>query len=152
MTEAKHPLARYQDLPRGDDGVVTLTDAQWRERLSAEEFRVLRQSGTEPAGTGPLTNHEEPGDYHCAGCGLHLYTSEHKFHSGCGWPAFDDEVPNAVTRLDDSSHGRVRTEIRCRGCEGHLGHVFKGEQLTKKNVRHCVNSASIVFAPKEARS
>ena len=141
-------LSRFADLPRDAEGKVTLSDEEWRARLSPEEYRILRESGTEMRGTGPLTNHEAPGDYHCAGCGLHLYSSEHKFHSGCGWPAFDDEVPNAITRIEDRSHGMLRTEIRCRGCDGHLGHVFVGEHLTEKNVRHCVNSASIVFAPK----
>ena len=142
------PLARYQDLARDAEGRVTLSPEEWRAFLSPEEFRILRESGTEPRGTGPLTDHEAEGDYHCAGCGLHLYSSAHKFHSGCGWPAFDDEVPNAVIRLEDRSCGVVRTEIRCKGCEGHLGHVFTGERLTSKNQRHCVNSASIVFAPK----
>jgi peptide-methionine (R)-S-oxide reductase len=142
------PLARFRDLPSGDDSTVTLSDDQWREFLAPEAYRILREGGTEPAGSGVLTDHEESGDYHCAGCGTHLYTSEHKFHSACGWPAFDDEVPNAVTRLVDNSFGRTRTEIRCRRCDGHLGHVFSGEQLTKKNVRHCVNSASILFVPK----
>lgn len=144
---ADDPLARFADLPRQPDGTVTLDDAAWQSRLSAEEYRILRQGGTEPATTGALTDHEAPGDYHCAGCGLHLYSSAHKFHSGCGWPAFDDEVPNAVKRLEDRSFGMRRVEIRCRACDGHLGHVFEGERLTDKNVRHCVNSASIVFVP-----
>ena len=144
-----NPLDRYRDLPRDAQGVVTLSDAEWRAFLSPVEYRILREGGTEMRGTGPLTDHEAPGDYHCAGCGLHLYTSQHKFHSGCGWPAFDDEVPNAVKRLDDRTHGMLRTEIRCRACDGHLGHVFQGEQLTAKNVRHCVNSASIVFVPRD---
>jgi peptide-methionine (R)-S-oxide reductase len=148
---AEHdPLARYRDLVAADDETVTLTDAEWRARLSPEEYRILRLGGTELRGTGALTDHEAPGDYHCRGCGLHLYGSEHKFHSGCGWPAFDDEVPGAVKRLADRSHGMVRTEIRCRRCDGHLGHVFEGEGLTAKDVRHCVNSASLVFVPRDA--
>lgn len=142
------PLARYRDLPRDPDGTVTLDDAAWRERLSAAAYRILREGGTEPAGTGALNDNDAPGDYHCAGCGLHLYSSDQKFHSGCGWPAFDDEVPNAIKRLQDRSFGMTRTEIRCRACDGHLGHVFEGERLTDKNTRHCVNSASIVFVPK----
>ena len=145
MTNANDPLARYAKLSRDDDGVVTLTDTEWREFLSPETFHILREGGTEPGGTGALTDQKEPGDYHCSGCGLHLYSGENKFHSGCGWPSFDDEVPNAVTRLEDASFGRVRTEIRCRGCGGHLGHVFEGEKLSKKDTRHCVNSVSIVF-------
>lgn len=144
---ASDPLARYRGLPRSADGKVNLDDDAWRSFLSPVEFRILREGGTEPAGTGPLTDHDAPGAYHCAGCGEHLYASEHKFHSGCGWPAFDDEVPNAVTRLVDNSFGMRRTEIRCATCDGHLGHVFEGERLTQKNVRHCVNSASIIFVP-----
>lgn len=147
---ADDTLARFEDLPRDADGTVTLDDAGWRAFLSDEEYRILRQGGTERAGTGALENHDAPGDYHCAGCGLHLYSSDHKFHSGCGWPAFDDEVPNAIKRLEDRSFGMRRVEIRCRACGGHLGHVFEGERLTAKNVRHCVNSASIVFVPKSA--
>ena len=147
MPDTESPLARYSDLPVSEGGTVTLSNAAWRERLSPAEYRILREQGTEAANTGLLTNHEAKGDYHCRGCGVHLYTSEHKFHSGCGWPAFDDEVPNAITRLQDRSFGSVRTEIRCRRCDGHLGHVFVGERLTGKNVRHCVNSASIVFVP-----
>jgi len=143
-----NPLDRFQDLPRDADGTVTLTDAEWQARLSPEAYQILRKGGTEPRGSGALMNHEHVGDYHCAGCGLHLYTSDHKFHSGCGWPAFDDEVPNAVIRLEDRSLGMLRTEIRCRACDGHLGHVFFGEHLTAKNTRHCVNSASIVFVPR----
>ena len=151
MNAPAHPLDRYRDLQPDAEGKLQLREEAWRARLSPEEFQILRRSGTEMRGTGPLTDHEAPGAYHCAGCGLHLYTSEHKFHSGCGWPAFDDEVPNAVTRLVDRAHGMVRTEIRCRRCDGHLGHVFTGEHLTAKNVRHCVNSASIVFVPADAQ-
>ncbi|MGE0708777.1 MAG: peptide-methionine (R)-S-oxide reductase MsrB [Planctomycetota bacterium] len=147
MSGEADPLARYRDLPRGEDGGVRLGEEEWRARLSEDEFEILRRGGTERRGTGALTDHEAAGDYHCKGCGLHLYGSAHKFHSGCGWPAFDDEVPNAITRLVDRSHGMTRTEIRCRACDGHLGHVFEGEGLTAKNVRHCVNSASIVFVP-----
>lgn len=148
MADPTHPLAPFADLPVGDDGKVVLSTDAWRARLTPERFHILREGGTEPAGTGALTDHDQPGDYHCAGCGLHLYSSACKFHSGCGWPSFDDEVPNAVIRLEDRSFGRVRTEIRCRRCDGHLGHVFHGERLTSKDTRHCVNSASILFVPK----
>ncbi len=145
---AADPLARYASLTPDADGKIALSDAEWRERLTPTAFHILREGGTEPRGTGPLTDHEGEGAYHCAGCGLFLYDSSHKFHSGCGWPAFDDEVPNAVVRLEDNSFGMRRTEIRCARCDGHLGHVFFGERLTKKNTRHCVNSASIIFVPK----
>jgi len=142
------PLDRFRDLPRDAAGRVTLSAAQWQARLSPAQFHILREGGTEPAGTGALTDHDAPGEYHCAGCGLHLYSSDCKFHSACGWPSFDDEVPNAVVRLEDRSFGRVRTEIRCRACDGHLGHVFHGEGMTAKDTRHCVNSASILFVPR----
>ena len=144
-----HPLARYQDLPRDAEGRVTLDDAGWQAFLDPKAYAILRQGGTERMYSGRLTHHEEPGAYHCGGCGLHLYDGEHKFHSGCGWPAFDDEVPNAVVRIEDRSHGMVRTEIRCKACDGHLGHVFFGEGMTPKNTRHCVNSASLVFVPRD---
>ena len=117
--------------------------------LNEQEQWVLLQKGTEPPFTGKYTDHfESGGHYACRRCNAPLYRSEDKFHSHCGWPAFDDEVPNAITRLSDRSFGMVRTEIRCASCDGHLGHVFVGEGLTAKNRRHCVNSASIVFVPK----
>ncbi len=147
MSVSESPLARYEALTPDAEGKIRLSDAEWRALLSPDQFRILRQGGTEMRGTGELTDHEAAGAYHCAGCGLFLYSSEHKFHSGCGWPAFDDDVPGAVVRLEDSSMGMRRTEIRCVRCDGHLGHVFVGEQLTKKNLRHCVNSASLVFVP-----
>jgi len=143
------PLARFADLPRDAEGKVTLSDEEWRARLSEQEYMILRQSGTEMRGTGPLTNHEAPGNYHCAGCGLHLYSSEHKFHSGCGWPAFDNEIPGTVDRHEDVSMGMKRVEITCSNCGGHLGHVFEGEGFTKTNQRHCVNSVSITFVGKD---
>ena len=140
-------LEKFKDLPVNDEGKVVLEADAWRDFLSEEAFHILREHGTEWKGTGKLTDHKAEGTYHCAGCGLFLYDSTHKFHSGCGWPAFDDEVPNAVIRLEDRSAGMVRTEIRCARCDGHLGHVFVGERMTKKNMRHCVNSASLVFVP-----
>ena len=140
------PLARYANLSEGPDGKIALSDAEWRELLSPEEFHILREGGTEMRGTGPLTDHEAEGAYHCAGCGLHLYGSEHKFHSGCGWPAFDDEVPNAVTRIEDRSHGMVRTEIRCRRCDAHLGHVFP-DGPPPTGLRYCINSVCLELEP-----
>ncbi|KAI0028679.1 methionine sulfoxide reductase [Vararia minispora EC-137] len=121
-------------------------DSEWRAILSPEQFRVLRQKGTERANTGRFEDHEEQGVYTCAACDTPLYKSTTKFHSGCGWPAFYDAIPGAVSRHEDSSFGMTRIEITCTACGGHLGHVFKGEGFaTPTDERHCVNSISLSF-------
>jgi peptide-methionine (R)-S-oxide reductase len=124
------------------------TEDEWRVRLTPAEFRVLRQAGTEPAWTGEYVDTKTAGMYECRACGAALYPSDTKFDSHCGWPSFDDAIPGAVREIEDSSHGMVRTEIRCARCDSHLGHVFKGEMMTAKNTRHCVNSLSIRLDPK----
>lgn len=114
-----------------------------RNKLTPAEERVIIHKGTEMPFTGEYNKFYENGIYVCRQCETPLYTSESKFDSGCGWPAFDDEIPGRVKRVLDTD-GR-RTEIVCSECNGHLGHVFEGEQFTPKNTRHCVNSISLKF-------
>ena len=113
--------------------------------LNSEEQHILKNKGTEEPFTGEYNEHFEAGIFICRACENPLYESNTKFNSGCGWPSFDDELEGAIVRHEDLSGGRNRTEICCARCNGHLGHVFIGEQITEKNTRHCVNSLSIKF-------
>jgi len=114
-------------------------------KLSPEESRVINDKGTEAPYTGEYDKNFEKGSYTCRKCNAVLYKSEDKFSSGCGWPSFDDEIEGAVKRVPDADGRRV--EIVCQNCDAHLGHVFKDEQFTEKNTRHCVNSISLKFNP-----
>lgn len=132
------------ELPR-----VELTDDEWRKRLTPEQFRILRSSGTERPFCGMLLDNKKQGVYACAGCGLPLFTSDAKFNSGTGWPSFFQPLAKEnVAERSDSSHGMVRVEINCARCDGHLGHVFPdGPRPT--GLRYCLNSESLRFVASE---
>lgn len=121
-------------------------DETWREKLTDEQYRVLRQSGTEAPGTGELLHEERDGLYRCAGCNNELFVAGTKFDSGCGWPSFNQAVrPEAVELIDDHSHNMVRTEVRCANCGSHLGHVFPDGFGTPTGDRYCMNSVALSF-------
>ena len=124
----------------------TLTDAEWKARLSPTAYDVLRHEGTEPAGSSPLDREKRKGTFHCAGCDLPLFSSDTKYDSGTGWPSFYQPLANAVGTKDDPGIFGSRTEVHCRRCGGHLGHVFDdGPQPTGK--RYCMNGVSLAFVP-----
>ena len=126
---------------------IIVKDPIMKKELTSEEKRVIINKGTEAPFIGEYTDNFEEGVYTCKQCGSELYTSTSKFHSGCGWPSFDQEIPGRVKKILDAD-GR-RTEIVCAKCDGHLGHVFYGEGFTQKDTRHCVNSISMEFIKKE---
>lgn len=126
------------------------TDAEWKKILTPEQYHVLREKGTERAGTGEYNIHSEKGVYVCGGCGTELFTSEQKFNSHCGWPSFDDNIAGGdrVKKVPDYSYGMIRTEIVCAKCGGHLGHIFD-DGPTATGQRYCVNSLSLKFIPEK---
>ena len=120
------------------------TEAYWKEKLSEESYRILREKCTEPPFSGEYNLHFEKGSYQCKACNNPLFLSEQKFDSGCGWPSFDDAIEGSIKTILDKSHGMIRTEIVCNDCGGHLGHIFN-DGPTETGQRYCVNSLSVDF-------
>ncbi|HET8838267.1 MAG TPA: peptide-methionine (R)-S-oxide reductase MsrB [Flavobacteriaceae bacterium] len=120
------------------------SETDWKSKLSEEQYRVLREKGTEPPHSGKFNLHFENGSYHCAACDAELFKSYAKFRSNCGWPSFDEAIEGSVEFVKDTSFGMIRTEVVCANCGGHLGHVFD-DGPTENGQRYCINSVSIQF-------
>ena len=150
--QGKKEVMKTQDTaPAQPDKKVEKTDAEWKTILTPEQYRVLRQAGTEAANSPVYKQFKEQGGgtYYCAGCNAELFSSKHKFDSHCGWPSFYDASnnKNVSTRID-TAYGMVRTEVICAKCEGHLGHLFSGEGFdTPKDQRYCINGVTLLFVP-----
>ena len=132
------------------DAKILKTEADWRAELTPEEYRIIRQKGTERAFTGKYDHHFKDGTYICKACGTALFLSETKYNSGCGWPAFFKSIDGTVDETRDASLGMVRIEITCKKCNGHLGHIFD-DGPNPTGLRYCVNSASMDFVPAEKK-
>jgi len=123
---------------------LTKSNKEWKEQLTENEYHILREKGTERPHTGEFNLHFEKGTYICRACGTLLFESSSKFDAHCGWPSFDEAIPEKISFVKDTSLGQTRTEIVCKSCEGHLGHVFN-DGPTKTKLRYCVNSVSLGF-------
>lgn len=128
---------------------VNKTEAEWKEILSPQQYKILREKGTDMPGEGGYTKHFEKGTYHCAACDAQLFESDTKYESHCGWPSFDDAIEGSVSYVLDKSHGMLRTEIICSSCEGHLGHIFDDGPEDTTGKRYCVNTTSLRFVKSE---
>jgi peptide-methionine (R)-S-oxide reductase len=128
------------------DFPFTLTDAEWRVKLSPAQYQVMRQHGTERPGSCDLLREKRPGSFVCAGCGQPLFTGSTKFESGTGWPSFDTPVEGAVETTRDTSHGMVRVEVHCANCGSHMGHVFP-DGPPPTGLRYCINGVALEFVP-----
>jgi peptide-methionine (R)-S-oxide reductase len=126
---------RVRDIPASDE--------EWRQRLTPEQYAVLRKHGTERAFTGPYLDAKDDGTYRCAGCGNPLFDSSVKFESGTGWPSFTEAIPGSVKEIEDRSYGMVRTEIQCARCGGHLGHLFPDGPREAGGLRYCMNGCGL---------
>ena len=131
---------------------IIKTDAEWKAQLTAQQYYVLRQKGTDRPGSDGYTNHFEKGTYLCAACGAQLFKSGSKYESHCGWPSFDDAIPSTIDFTKDTAHGMIRTEITCTKCGGHLGHIFDDGPKETTGKRYCVNTSSIKFVKAEKDS
>lgn len=146
-TSAGGTVDKTADSKSGEPEKVEYSEAEWRKRLSDEQYHVLREKGTERAFTGKYWDTKTKGQYMCAGCGAVLFTSDQKFDSGCGWPSFSKAADErGITETKDLSHGMARTEVTCTRCGGHLGHVFD-DGPGPTHLRYCINSASIDLKP-----
>jgi peptide-methionine (R)-S-oxide reductase len=125
---------------------VSYSDEEWRRRLAPEQYRVLREHGTERAGTSPLDREKRAGTFHCAACDLPLFRTDQKFESGTGWPSFFQPLENAVATREDRTLFMTRTEVHCRRCGGHLGHVFE-DGPPPTGLRYCLNGVAMTFKP-----
>jgi len=143
------PVTTSDSLAMNDSTKIQKTDAEWKAQLTDNQYTILREKGTERAFTGEYWNNHAKGIYKCAGCGATLFSSEEKFDSGCGWPSFS--LPwdsTAVNYTDDNTYGMKRTEVTCKKCGGHLGHVFD-DGPPPTNLRYCINSGAMVFEKQE---